>query len=138
MQAIYSCSNLSNHLSQFQVGSQHLSLWNIKRCVSKQVVQISAHNVHIILYSLTNETCGRGRSMKERLKSEVTDEMTLLLYISHARILNENLIVELERCNILSADGSPSSLGQLQLSLWNQAQTMPRWTPCLLCCWPQS
>jgi len=55
--------------------------------------------------------------MKERLKSEVTDEMTLLLYISHARILNENLIVELERCNILSADGSPSSLGQLQLSL---------------------
>lgn len=89
-------------------------------CVSGRIMSLSS------AHSLTNDTCGRGQDMKGPFGAKVSDEMTLLLYISHARLLNANLTEELKRCNVLSMTWSRPTPGQLQLSLWNWASNNAR------------
>ena len=121
MQEIYSQSNTSNRLSHFEESYKHLSLWNIWRCVSKQVARISPDNVPIIR-PFTDQWYVWTRPQYERtFRSKVGDELTLLLYVSHASVRNAILTEELKRCNTLFTNRSPQSLQQFKLSLWNWA-----------------
>jgi hypothetical protein len=121
MQEIYSQSNSSNRLSHFEEIRKHLPLWNILGCVSKQVVRISPDNVPII-QPFTDQWYVWTRPRYERtFGSKVSDELTLLLYVSHASVPNAILTEELKRCNTLFTTGSPKNIGQFQLSLWNWA-----------------